>query len=188
MARIIAVTACPTGIAHTYMAAEALKKTAALLGHSIRVETQGAAGARDILNDADLAAAELVILAADTHVEMTRFAGQVVHETTTSVAIRDPRGVIEAALALIGISAERQPKPVPAPAAQPPAHPAAPKKIVAITACPTGIAHTFMAAEALKKAAAQHGYEIKVETKVFRPAQKTHRALPAEAEPGMRSL
>jgi len=164
MARIIAVTACPTGIAHTYMAAEALKKTAALMGHSIRVETQGAAGARDILNDADLAAAELVILAADTHVEMTRFAGQVVHETTTSVAIRDPRGVIEAALALIGISAERQPKPEPAPAAQPAAQPAAPKKIVAITACPTGIAHTFMAAEALKKAAAQHGYEIKVET------------------------
>jgi PTS system fructose-specific IIC component len=119
MARIIAVTACPTGIAHTYMAAEALKKTAALMGHSIRVETQGAAGARDILNDADLAAAELVILAADTHVEMTRFAGKAVHETTTSVAIRDPRGVIEAALALIGISAERQPKPEPAPAAQP---------------------------------------------------------------------
>ena len=164
MARIIAVTACPTGIAHTYMAAEALKKTAALMGHSIRVETQGAAGARDILNDADLAAAELVILAADTHVEMTRFAGKAVHETTTSVAIRDPRGVIEAALALIGISAERQPKPEPAPAAQPAAQPAAPKKIVAITACPTGIAHTFMAAEALKKAAAQHGYEIKVET------------------------
>lgn len=128
MARIIAVTACPTGIAHTYMAAEALKKTAALMGHSIRVETQGAAGARDILNDADLAAAELVILAADTHVEMTRFAGQVVHETTTSVAIRDPRGVIEAALALIGISAERQPKPEPAPAAQPAAQPAAPKR------------------------------------------------------------
>ena len=164
MARIIAVTACPTGIAHTYMAAEALKKTAALMGHSIRVETQGAAGARDILNDADLAAAELVILAADTHVEMTRFAGKAVHETTTSVAIRDPRGVIEAALAAIGISAERQPKPEPAPAAQPPAQPAAPKKIVAITACPTGIAHTFMAAEALKKAATRQGYTIKVET------------------------
>jgi PTS system fructose-specific IIC component len=92
MARIIAVTACPTGIAHTYMAAEALKKTAALMGHSIRVETQGAAGAKDILDEADLAAAELVILAADTHVEMTRFAGKAVHETSTSVAIRDPRG------------------------------------------------------------------------------------------------
>ena len=156
MAKIIAVTACPTGIAHTYMAAEALKKTAALLGHSIRVETQGAAGARDILDDADLAAAELVILAADTHVEMTRFAGKAVHETTTSVAIRDPRGVIETALASIGISAERQPRPETAAAV--------PKRIVAITACPTGIAHTFMAAEALKKAAAQHGYEIKVET------------------------
>ena len=50
MANIIAVTACPTGIAHTYMAAEALKKTAALMGHSIRVETQGAAGAKDTLS------------------------------------------------------------------------------------------------------------------------------------------
>ncbi len=128
MAKIIAVTACPTGIAHTYMAAEALKKTAALLGHSIRVETQGAAGARDILDDADLAAAELVILAADTHVEMTRFAGKAVHETTTSVAIRDPRGVIETALASIGISAERQPRPETAPAAPPAAGDTAPRK------------------------------------------------------------
>ena len=175
MANIIAVTACPTGIAHTYMAAEALKKTAALMGHSIRVETQGAAGAKDTLSDADLAAADLVILAADTHVEMTRFAGKPVHETSTSTAIRDTQGVLEAALALIGISTELrldvQATPpaqsvaakVEAKAAAKPDEPDV-KRIVAITACPTGIAHTFMAAEALKKAAANHGYEIKVET------------------------
>jgi PTS system fructose-specific IIC component len=158
MANIIAVTACPTGIAHTYMAAEALKKTAAVMGHGIRVETQGAAGAKDLLSDAELAAADVVILAADTHVELTRFAGKQVYETSTSAAIRDTQAVIEAALALIGIVA----------AAKPAVAAAAPvsrvKKIVAITACPTGIAHTFMAAEALKKVAAQHGYEIKVET------------------------
>ena len=158
MANIIAVTACPTGIAHTYMAAEALKKTAAVMGHAIRVETQGAAGAKDMLSDAELAAADVVILAADTHVELTRFAGKQVYETNTSTAIRDTQSVIEAALALIGIVA----------AAKPAVAAAAPvsrvKKIVAITACPTGIAHTFMAAEALKKVAAQHGYEIKVET------------------------
>jgi PTS system fructose-specific IIC component len=156
MARIIAVTACPTGIAHTYMAAEALKKTAVLMGHSISVETQGASGTKDALSEADLASAELVILAADTHVEMTRFSGKPVHETSTSAAIRHTRQVLEAALALIGIKAERQA--VAAPATQ------SRKKIVAITACPTGIAHTFMAAEALKKAAAHHGFEIKVET------------------------
>ncbi len=171
MATIIAVTACPTGIAHTYMAAEALKKTAALMGHSIRVETQGAAGARDILSAAEVAAAELLILAADTHVEMTRFAGKPVHETSTSVAIRDTRSVLEAALALIGISAER----APAGEAVEPLQLAENidvladarnrvQRIVAVTACPTGIAHTFMAAEALKKAAARHGHEIKVET------------------------
>lgn len=158
MANIIAVTACPTGIAHTYMAAEALKKTAAVMGHAIRVETQGAAGAKDMLSDAELAAADVVILAADTHVELTRFAGKQVYETSTSAAIRDTQAVIEAALALIGIGAA----PKATVATQEPVSRV--KKIVAITACPTGIAHTFMAAEALKKVAAQHGYEIKVET------------------------
>lgn len=161
MAKIIAVTSCPTGIAHTYMAAEALKKTAALMGHTISVETQGSAGTKDSLSDADLAAAQVLILATDTHVEMLRFAGKPVYETSTSAAIRDTRGTIEAALTLIGIAAERTAETVPA--AQP-TQPAAAKKIVAITACPTGIAHTFMAAEALKKAATSQGYEIKVET------------------------
>lgn len=161
MAKIIAVTSCPTGIAHTYMAAEALKKTAALMGHTISVETQGSAGTKDSLSESDLAAAQVLILATDTHVEMLRFAGKPVYETSTSGAIRDTRGVIEAALALIGIAAERTAETVPA--AQP-TQPAAAKKIVAITACPTGIAHTFMAAEALKKAAISQGYEIKVET------------------------
>lgn len=158
MANIIAVTACPTGIAHTYMAAEALKKTAAVMGHAIRVETQGAAGAKDMLSDAELAAADVVILAADTHVELTRFAGKQVYETSTSAAIRDTQSVIEAALALIGIVA------APKAAVEKQTPVSRVKKIVAITACPTGIAHTFMAAEALKKVAAQHGYEIKVET------------------------
>ena len=159
---IVAVTACPTGIAHTYMAAEALKKTAALMGHSISVETQGAAGAKDTLSDEALAAADLVILAADTHVELTRFEGKAVYETSTSTAIRDTQGVLDAALALIGIA----PAAKPAATAAAEAAPKVPqtKKIVAITACPTGIAHTFMAAEALKKAAAARGYEIKVET------------------------
>ena len=160
MAKIIAVTSCPTGIAHTYMAAEALKKTAALMGHTISVETQGSAGTKDSLSDADLAAAQVLILATDTHVEMLRFAGKPVYETSTSAAIRDTRGTIEAALTLIGVAAERPLSVEAIPAAQP----AAAKKIVAITACPTGIAHTFMAAEALKKAATSQGYEIKVET------------------------
>ena len=66
---LIAVTACPTGIAHTYMAAEQLEKTARKLGHSIKVETQGAMGIENELSDADIAAAEVVIFAADIAIE-----------------------------------------------------------------------------------------------------------------------
>lgn len=72
--KIVAVTACPTGIAHTYMAAEQLEKTAKKLGHSIKVETQGAMGIENELSQADIAAAEIVILAADIAIErMDRF-------------------------------------------------------------------------------------------------------------------
>jgi len=67
--KIIAVTACPTGIAHTYMAAEQLEKTAKKLGHSIKVETQGAMGIENELSPADIDAAEVVILATDIAIE-----------------------------------------------------------------------------------------------------------------------
>ncbi len=67
--KIVAVTACPTGIAHTYMAAEQLEKTAKKLGHSIKVETQGAMGIENELSQADIDAAEVVIFAADIAVE-----------------------------------------------------------------------------------------------------------------------
>jgi PTS system fructose-specific IIB component/fructose-specific PTS system IIB-like component len=67
--KIVAVTACPTGIAHTYMAAEQLEKTAKKLGHSIKVETQGAMGIENKLTDADIAAATVAILAVDIAVE-----------------------------------------------------------------------------------------------------------------------
>jgi PTS system fructose-specific IIB component/fructose-specific PTS system IIB-like component len=67
--KIVAVTACPTGIAHTYMAAEQLEKTAKKLGHSIKVETQGAMGIENKLTEADIEAAGVVILAVDIAVE-----------------------------------------------------------------------------------------------------------------------
>lgn len=176
MARIVAVTACPTGIAHTIMAAEALRKVADLRGHAIRVECQGSEGTTDRLEEAEIAAADLVILAADIHVEQTRFEGKPIFETTTSRAIRDTEGVVDEALARVPGLAAAAPEPDAEPAAREPAgapaaaaaaaEPAqsAGKSIVAITACPTGIAHTFMAADALKKAAAAGGHSIKVET------------------------
>lgn len=67
--KIIAVTACPTGIAHTYMAAETLERAAEKLGHLIKVETQGAMGIENELSQADIDTAEVVILAADIAIE-----------------------------------------------------------------------------------------------------------------------
>lgn len=67
--KIVAVTACPTGIAHTYMAAEQLEKTAKKLGHSIKVETQGAMGIENKLTDDDIGSAGLAILAVDIAIE-----------------------------------------------------------------------------------------------------------------------
>lgn len=67
--KIVAVTACPTGIAHTYMAAEQLEKTAKKLGHVIKVETQGAMGIENKLTGADIDAASLAIMAVDIAIE-----------------------------------------------------------------------------------------------------------------------
>lgn len=73
---VLAVTACPTGIAHTYMAAEALEKKAAELGISIKVETRGSGGAKNIVTDEEIKNAKCVIIAADTKVPMDRFDGK----------------------------------------------------------------------------------------------------------------
>jgi PTS system fructose-specific IIC component len=179
MAKLVAITACPTGIAHTIMAAEALKKVAAARGHSIEVETQGAEGIKGQLSEKALAEADAVIIAADIQVDARRFEGKPVHRTSTATAIRETDAVIAAALEAARLSAastakptaqaSAAPHPAPPPAAAAPAAPSAAPgarrgKLVAITACPTGIAHTFMAAEALKRAAAEAGYDIKVET------------------------
>ncbi len=97
--RFVAVTACPTGIAHTLMAAEALKRQAEIMGHEIVVETQGADGTRQALDPGDIGRADAVIIAADIHVDPARFAGKPVSAATTADAIRHPRDVLEAAAA-----------------------------------------------------------------------------------------
>lgn len=74
--KVVAVTGCPTGIAHTYMAAEALEKAGAKLGIEIKVETRGSGGAKNVLTEADIAEAAGVIVAADTKVPMERFNGK----------------------------------------------------------------------------------------------------------------
>ncbi len=99
MANIVAITSCPTGIAHTFMAAEGLQRGAEALGHTIKVETQGSVGAQNTLTDAEVRAADLVIIAADTAVEMSRFTGKAVYETSTNAAIKDGQAVVKEALA-----------------------------------------------------------------------------------------
>ncbi|WP_053363809.1 PTS fructose transporter subunit IIABC [Bacillus sp. FJAT-27251] len=95
---IVAVTACPTGIAHTYMAADALKAKAAELGVDIKVETNGSGGAKNVLTADDIERAAAVIVAADTKVEMGRFAGKPVIETAVASGIRKPEELIRKAV------------------------------------------------------------------------------------------
>lgn len=74
--RVLAVTACPTGIAHTYMAAENLENTGKKLGIALKAETDGSGGAQNVLTQEEIAAAEAIIVAADKNVEMSRFDGK----------------------------------------------------------------------------------------------------------------
>ncbi|MER2264178.1 fructose-specific PTS transporter subunit EIIC [Methylobacterium oxalidis] len=97
--RIVAITSCPTGIAHTFMAAEGIQSAAQALGHEVRVETQGSVGARDALTAPEIAAADIVLIAADTGVDRARFSGKRVYATNTKAAIRDGKGLIATALA-----------------------------------------------------------------------------------------
>lgn len=162
MAKFIAVTSCPTGIAHSLMAAEAIKRTMTLLGHEIEVEIHGAEGTTNRLSDETIVAADALLIAADIHVETERFRDIPTLTTSTSRAIRDTEGVLKELFKLL--PGQEVPE---AAAAEPESAGTARKagnKIVAITACPTGIAHTFMAADALKNAAATAGDEISVET------------------------
>ena len=92
--RVLAVTACPTGIAHTYMAAEALEKAGKKLGISIKVETNGSGGAKNILTDEEIANCDGIIVAADKSVEMARFNGKKVIRTKVSDGIKIPEELI----------------------------------------------------------------------------------------------
>lgn len=92
--RVLAVTACPTGIAHTYMAAEALEKAGKKLGISIKVETNGSSGAKNILTAEEIENCDGIIVAADKTVEMSRFNGKKVISTKVSDGIKIPEELI----------------------------------------------------------------------------------------------
>ena len=95
--RILAVTACPTGIAHTYMAAEALEKKGKEIGISVKVETQGSGGAKNILTQAEIDTCDGIIIAADKEVDLARFNGKPVLRVPVSDGIHKPEELIRQA-------------------------------------------------------------------------------------------
>ncbi|PMO60693.1 PTS fructose transporter subunit IIBC [Vibrio breoganii] len=95
--KIVAITACPTGVAHTFMAAEALEDEAVRQGHQIKVETRGSVGAKNQLTEQDIEQADLVIIAADIDVPLDRFNGKLLYRTKTGPALKKTKQEIEKA-------------------------------------------------------------------------------------------
>ena len=93
--RILAVTACPTGIAHTYMAAEALEKAGEKMGYPLKAETNGSGGAKNILTKKEIEECDGIIIAADKNVEMARFDGKPVIKTSVTNGINKPEELIQ---------------------------------------------------------------------------------------------
>jgi PTS system fructose-specific IIC component len=97
--RLVAVTACPTGVAHTFMAAEAIQQAAKKLGYDLQVETQGSVGARNPLSAQAIADADVVLLAADIEVATERFAGKRIYRCGTGIALKQSEATLKKALA-----------------------------------------------------------------------------------------
>jgi len=96
--KLVAITACPTGVAHTFMAAEALQQAAVRKGYDLQVETRGSVGARNVLEPQAIEDADVVLLAADIEVDVARFAGKRVFRCGTGVALKQPEATLDRAL------------------------------------------------------------------------------------------
>ncbi|MCV4271879.1 PTS fructose-like transporter subunit IIB [Pseudomonas capsici] len=97
--RIVAITACPTGVAHTFMAAEAIQQAAKRLNYDLQVETQGSVGARNPLSAQAIADADVVLLATDIEVNTDRFAGKKIYRCGTGIALKHSDATLKKALA-----------------------------------------------------------------------------------------
>jgi len=156
MKNIAIVTACPSGVANSTIAAGLLKKACEKSNITALIECQSTVLPVEVLTESEIMAAEAIIIASNNEIDTTRFVGKKVYQNTIDACIADPVGWLDNALngaveltsfnTTAGVSAKGQ-------------------KIVAITACPTGVAHTFMAAEALENEAKRQGHVIKVETR-----------------------
>ncbi len=155
---IAIITACPSGVANSILAAGLLEQAAAKLGWNASIECQSSVVNADALTQDQIEQAECIVIAANTPVDTSRFVGKKVYQAPISDVTADAVAFLQNAPAKAETLTEATQL------AQAPAG-SATKKIVAITACPTGVAHTFMAAEALEEEGKRRGHQIKVETR-----------------------
>ncbi|HEX5752021.1 MAG TPA: PTS fructose-like transporter subunit IIB [Archangium sp.] len=162
---VILITACPSGVATTFLAARGLERAAKRRGWNVTVEMHSQLEPVVVPGREAIEAADLVVVAASAPVDLSRFVGKRVHQAPISEALPDPDAFLtqaEQSARTLTADAAASPTEV-APAARPSTEGG--KKIVAVTACPTGVAHTFMAAEALTRAGQGLGHPIRVETR-----------------------
>ncbi|MEF1280149.1 PTS fructose transporter subunit IIBC [Vibrio fortis] len=157
---ITIITACPSGVANSIIAAGLLEKAAKELGWSANIECQSSVLPSEAVSEEAIANSDAVVIAANTDVDTQRFVGKKVYQAPISECTADAKAFLESAVANATVLDASQ---VTTAATEVAASGA--KKIVAITACPTGVAHTFMAAEALENEGQRLGHQIKVETR-----------------------
>ena len=153
--KIVIVTACPSGIANSIIAAGLLEKASAELGWSAVVECHNQLSEPRLLTSAEIAAADLVVVAG-ADVDLARFHGKRLYQAAVTAALPDSKQFLQTAEQAAVPYTHQVPSKETAMSM---------KRIVAITACPTGVAHTFMAAEAIEGEAKKRGYWVKVETR-----------------------
>ncbi|MGB5445222.1 MAG: PTS fructose-like transporter subunit IIB, partial [Psychromonas sp.] len=154
--KLAIVTACPSGIANSIIAAGLIEKAISELKWEASIECQSTVKPADTLTQQQIDQADCIIVAANTEVDLERFAGKKVYQSDIAQCLEDTKNYLENAVNNAKLLA---------PTTKGKTTMQTSKKIVAITACPTGVAHTFMAATALEDKAKSLGYEIKVETR-----------------------
>ncbi len=159
--KAILVTACPAGIATSFLAAKRIEQQAKLAGWELTLDVGSSVQPRQVPSKEQIAAAELVLVVASAPVDLAAYDGKRVYQGSMDLALQDPAALLEAAASGASVYRHQAASAVANAAAKPAA---AGKRIVAVTACPTGVAHTFMSAEALETMAKQLGHQIRVET------------------------
>ncbi|MEZ8193932.1 PTS fructose transporter subunit IIBC [Vibrio cortegadensis] len=159
------ITACPSGVANSIIAAGLLEQAAKALNWNPTVECQSTVMPTEALTENQIAMADVVVIAANTPVDTSRFVGKKVYQAEISQCTSDPKSFLQNAINQAEVLTEATTLPTSTSVESETALNSNQKKIVAITACPTGVAHTFMAAEALENEGARLGHHVKVETR-----------------------